>query len=491
MDNPCDLNISKGAIIGLKNTDDCSIIQDVPENSVTIVKSVPDQIIIANFTIFTKLETINVRAFWRHQKLQKVFFPPSLRTIGESAFQGCANLNCPLDLRNIRLSGWVFGFCMSLIGPVYLSGEATKARDLFSMCEKLVEIHVSNCTLIETKTFHNCRSLIEKYLDFSEVTTIKVSAFWACDSLIGPLYLPKIKVIESEAFIDCKKLVGIITNNCEMPIVRNEFARCPSLINLYNLTIVSYVFDGGFAGCLNLVGPIYLKNVTSIGNEAFIGCSKLTEIIDLSNVKTIGDKAFYGCKALNNLNISNVETIGQNAFYDCIKLTEIVGFNNISSIGNSAFMNCNLLKLIQIPSQKIEIINMKTFFNCKNLSDIVFPPNIISIQESAFSYCESLVSLIFPNRLKDISGSAFQHCVNLTTFNIVESLQHVGKLAFFNTSITCGFIPIRKIPKFRHAVPDHILANCDYDTIIHKRGFFLKILYTFTLQCLYIRRIYG
>ena len=288
----------------------------------------------------------------------------------------------------------------------------TKTNYIFTLCEKLTKIDLSNLnTQIITNMhcmFSQCKSL--KNIDLSNFNTKKVIdmswMFWGCKSLTNLdlssfntqnvfTFLGMFSYCESftdinlssfntqkakfmwNMFEGCKSLANINLSSFNTQNVVNigrMFFGCESLkkidlssFNTQNVTDMSYMFfECKSLTYINLYS-FYTENVTNM-RSMFYGCESLTNI-DLStfNAKNVTDMSymFFKCKSLINIDLSNFDT------------------KNVL-IMDSIFKNCDSLKKLDLTNFNTEnVINMDGLFdNCTNLKI----ENIITDDEGIKQY---------------------------------------------------------------------------------------------------------
>ncbi len=176
----------------------------------------------------------------------------------------------------------------------------------FDGCASLVEIDLNQVIEIKDYAFRN--SGLEKAI-LSEVVSLGTGAFFGCVNLESA-YIPK-KInsgnVPTEVFSGCVSLSVV-----EMPEVTG-FSKKNNLSAAFNgcvsLTDISFIsrFDKieayAFAGCTGLKSVDFTAtSVTEIGEKAFKGCTGLEHVVFSANVTKIGDGAFANVNDDNNLN---------------------------------------------------------------------------------------------------------------------------------------------------------------------------------------------
>lgn len=252
----------------------------------------------------------------------------------------------------------------------------------------------------ETGVFFNCTSLLN--VSLSDVTIIGDYSFYNC-TLLTAVDLPQVLSIGLDVFEQCYELSSV---NLPLATSIGEYAfyNCTSLSEL-NLPEVIEVGYGAFSSCSNL-NSIYLPSATSITSSAFISCAKLTSI-----------------------SLPNVSVFGNGQFQECIKLTS-VDIPLITSIENYTFYNCTSLYNVSTP--KVSSIKHNSFNGCASLSAITLT-SLTSIEYDVFKNCTALSAVSFPN-LETVGDGTFRGCIKLNHLNLSSCTTINGSNAFSGIS---------------------------------------------------------
>jgi len=281
-------------------------------------------------------------------------------------------------------------------------------------------------------SFHDANCLREVVISYG-ITTIKIDAFYGCESLETitlPSSIEYIDTITSSVFGECYALksINVDPNNKIFKSIDGvlyskdgkSLIRYPS-----NKIDTSFTIPNG---------------VTNINRNAFSECTNLVRITVPNSVVFIDGGAFYKCKSLENIEIPNgVTAIEDNTFSGCISLKEIVIPNGVNMIDINAFMECTALEKIVIPGS-VKTIKMNAFGKCTVLKSVIMEEGVNAIEKMAFAECTSLKTVIIPNSVTTIGHQAFVKCTSLNGVEIPESVTTIEHSAFYdnpNLTVYC------------------------------------------------------
>lgn len=227
--------------------------------------------------------------------LRFFYFPTTLQTIGNNAFDG----------RNIE-------------GAITIpEGVTTIGNYAFRGLHKATSVTLPNSlTTLGTYAFRRSdgTQLREVTLG-SGLTVIPNYAFYDLDSLRVVHNCGNITALGDDAFYNSEWLT--------------------SLEGLRPVTVGSDAFNY----CRRLAA-IDLSRCTTINSSAFYRCYGLTNL-DLTNVTSMGSGAFQECTGLTSVVIPDgLTTVPSYAFYSCTKLATVTLGASLTSLGYDAFNNC-------------------------------------------------------------------------------------------------------------------------------------------------------
>ncbi len=384
------------------------------------------------------LKSIGDEAFYG-TNITEIIIPNSVTGVGDYAFANS-------DIENFTITG---------------DGAITFGNGVFSDCQRLTEIDLSNANITEMGgyTFMNAVSL----------KTVKLSSL----DKLGAYTFMGATDIESVEFGENSKTTGnytFFTYSWDGSIIAYE--------KLTSVTLgggITAVGDYAFIYCTKLAS-IDIESATEIGDYAFYGCNLLSAVTGLDNVTEIGAYAFYNCKAMRTLNLAEVINVGVGAFRverdtEETVLSVSINMPKVQTIGAYAFYGTGAQK-INLPntilvSQDVNVYNVEgevygsrkatsigvgAFANAVNLIEInVADGNGTYFDENGVLYRKltddtyELVS--YPSylsqteyRIKDgtvrIEAYAFAGAKLLTKVTVPYSVKAIGAGAFFDSTVS-------------------------------------------------------
>ncbi len=369
--------------------------------------------------------TISNEAFWYLPNFDSVAFPTSLRSIGESSFEGCSNLKVitiPTGVETIKWSA--FQECSRLIS-ITIPGSVTNIEEYaFNKCYDLKHVHVawqdpisilsnvfedvdlSNVILHVPCGFSSAYQTANVWKDFGTILEDLPLASGTCgaqgDNLTWELFCDSILTISGTGEMANYSNVSsgpwysynssiqyVVIGNNVTSIGDYAFYNCVSLTSVTIPNSVTSIGEYAFGECSSLTSMTIPNSVTSIGNYAFRGCSALTSPVYNTHVFAYMPTSYSGAYTIPD----GIESIAGGAFIYCTGLTSVTIPNSVTSIGDDAFRECSGLTSVTIPNSVTSIGNY-AFGGCSALTSITIPNSVTSIGDYAFSYCSGLTSLI-------------------------------------------------------------------------------------------------
>lgn len=360
---------------------------------------------------------IATKAFQSNGKLRSVYFPDSVKTVGDAAFKSC-NLNSvrfPDDMIDIGESA--FSGCKLYTLTLPTKGLSEIKKYAFSSnYEYLLSIYIpDNIKVIGESAFDYCRAVVE-------------------------LRLPEtMESLGASCFKDLQAITSVTIPKGLKELPKSVFENCYGLKEVTIPNWIETIGEHAFSGCKNLTSVHLPEGLTSIEAYAF-DSTKLTSVTIPSSITELKVGVFNRCEALSEVVLpEELITIGELVFANCYSLVEITLPSGLTTLGDQAFEYSALTSIV-IP-EKITVINIDTFWNCKKLTSVTLPEGLLKIDERAFYYCIALKEISIPNGVTEISIGAFQFCSELTTINLPTSLTKIASSILHGTKIKNIVIP--------------------------------------------------
>ncbi len=426
--------------------------------------------------------------FWKDtgyiNNIEKVFLPESIKTIGDGAFAGWANLtDIEIPKTVTAIDGCAFENCVGLKSITLPDNISSIGYYAFAGCTGLSSITIpKSVIIIGDNAFKDCTSVTEinfnaSHLDQSfdtnyyyynnqnanpifnnagqskdgitinigsSVTVIPDGLFKQTTMIKEVNFTPDsiCTSIGSHAFSGCIRLTEAIISDSVTSLGYGAFSECIGLksITIPSAKFIHEMFIGDFPPSLT---SIVITNTSKIDSYAFANLTQLTSITLPEKLTTIGDSAFEDCSGLESITIPQaVTSIGNYAFRGCSNLTEINLNASNFALGSYPFEDCGQINTgitVNIGSTVTAIPDY--MFYGANIKNVSFSKNnsCTSIGVGAFLSCSNLTSIILPKELTTIGISAFEGCSGLTNIVIPDDITTI------NNSVFRGCINLKNI----------------------------------------------
>lgn len=250
--------------------------------------------------------------------MKKLIIPESVIDIGESAFEGCTDLEeADIHAKNI-------------------------GRRAFYGCKSLTKLTAEGLSTMHKNSFEDCSGIGEILKDAFKICCAPNKFKFKIDKSTGDFCLS----------LDCAQIIQpdhpenerdkhVIFGNS--PFLENDHLRKLALSN------IEAVCFGAFAEC-EALNTLIIKNTVCVGQFAFMSCHALDSAY--LDCKEIYGSAFSSCTSLEKVRLLNTEIIHSGVFSHCEALKEIKLPKTLRKIGNHAFYKTSIQRLTVPPGVK-------------------------------------------------------------------------------------------------------------------------------------------
>jgi hypothetical protein len=329
---------------------------DFPENSkITSVQNLAfykDAALVELTLVCDDLITIGPQAFDGASLKKLTIKAPNLKTVGTSAFNG--NSQMVVNAEDII--------------PPSLTSIGNSA---FKTCKKIAgKISLPNISgTLGTAAFHSCIGITEIEIVSEKLTAIGDTAFYGCTSCASvTLNCPNLTSIGGLAFSPAQ--TGEATN-----LKKLEY-NCPKVT-----TFADGVFTGNAAVSIDIAKIIH-PGVTRIGNNSFRYCRKMYGKVYLPKVTSIGSQAFYYAASIQEFETGEtLASLGEHAVQYCSALTNVIlRGSSLAKIAGCTFYQSKKIKRFELSAPLLSAVSVTS--NGEAFNDV--KPEKIYIHSAPF-----------------------------------------------------------------------------------------------------------
>ena len=424
------------------------------------------------------MTSIPTGQFMNTPYLKSVILPPTLITIGDSAFEqsGITSISIPNTVQTIEREAFFNTQQLSTLIFEEDSTIHTISVDAFRSSNiegsLIIPASVAN---IYGGAFSNTKLVNVSFEEGSQLTAILNHVFatnFKLKSIILPATITSIGLF---SFGSSNVLEEIIIPIGVTTIIQDAFSMCP-VLTIYaeidskptgwhanfnpNNRPIYWSFEGKYSDIdydyllfttgeaillgrsdtntdTNIIIPktVNLHNVIEIFSKAFDGDTTIETLYIPNTLKKIGTYAFRENTSLISITFeenSQLETIDMYAFYNASSLTGVILPDQLKVIGILAFRNTAITEIV-IPNSVVTIDNY-AFEMCYDLEVVYFETgsSLQTLGIGVFSRT-GVIDIVLPSSLTSIGNYCFQINASLLSVYIPESVIYVGSNLFSNS----------------------------------------------------------
>lgn len=329
---------------------------------VSEIASIASVLIIPEFVGGIFINSIASKAFRNEAIIEKVVLHSGIKEIGESAFEGCYNLNEILGQNS----------------QIIIKKDAFKDTAIF----KDQEVTYINNTLTRVNP------------GLSGVFEVKMGT----------------TAIADEAFKDCSQITEIILPEGLGVIGKGCFTNCS---NLYNITFPSRMDKIGaaaFTGCVALQSIYLPEGIDEIPRGTFCKCERLHEVHIPQSVKNIAFDAFKECGFMTQYEKGSQEELYIGHWlidYKWKEKEELIVREGTIGIADMSWVNASRLRSVRLPDS-LRYIGTEAFHGA-SITAIELPANLLHISRAAFRGAQ-LIEIVVPELVIQVEQWVFMDC---------------------------------------------------------------------------------
>ena len=386
--------------------------------------------------------------FYGMTNLKTVGMEGAFGDVGESAFEGCINLESITDDAIFTTFRRCACFGCSKLATIDLQNAMQYEDSCFEGCSLvtgagmwwdyvwtvgnrafaysgMVEARAVNLGRVKSYAFYHCRDLVT--VSFGELAEVDIETGAFAETMITSLEFPAlVGTIAAGSFENCTELVKVTYMGAD-PVYEEAFVGC------VKLTIDGLSFPNGY-DYVNFCGFSFCNFSGTRGDMSYSMEYNTYDLIleggDIEDFAPGGETPWKFCLMnIKKLHLGkNVRHIGAYAFEEG-NLVEIVG-QDVKSIGRGAFRMNHFLSKLNVPLKDMTYIGSNAFEDCTSLEEVELPL-VKTIPEYAFAYCSGLKRVKWNGMIGAIEVGAFYQCVSLdSNITFAAQLGQVSQWAF-------------------------------------------------------------
>ena len=397
------------------------------------------------------LTEIPSNVLYGNESIVNLTIGTSVKTIGDSAFRACINLETvtflPGGTEGLSIGEYAFGGTGQNMNNTKITSIALPERTSLIkqyafgyMSKNLVSISIPDTLDMLVDDGHNGATAFAG--EYQTIGTVTAGLDLSPNNSWMTINVTRGLENKTKTFTVIDNILYRLDKDGETP---TEIVVSPRITNVVRAEApgsVQHIGNYAFYYNMGLVELTFAERDTMTdeeGNETPLPL-------------TIGASAFYYCTKLEKLELpAGLEEIGENTFNGCSKLLSVKFSEGLKTIGANAFKGCSSLEYVYIPNT-VELLESGAFRGCTKLNKVEFQEGNdgtelelqdgewghvpegsttggYSFGDGVFSGCTALTSIRLPERTKRIGISAFA-ASGLEYIYIPSTVTSIGGEAF-------------------------------------------------------------
>ena len=381
-------------------------------------------------------------------------------TEGMSGILNAVGLNEADKVVKLKVKGEINSYDMIVIRdkmPLLQEIDLSEATVVASS-KPFYQTYCTGKNSLGSHAFYDLDKLVSVKLP-KDLTTLGDAAFFACAKLTSvDASATEALNMGSRTFTHCSNLQEFIAPPVLSNIGSYAFEMCSKLKKLNIQRITGSIETKGFLGC-----SIVRLDIDSIGGnistEAFRDCASLREVKIGTLVGDLGGRAFYGCSNLRSVEfVKGPQKIESNVFLLADKLETFVAGEGTKEILEKAFLAANQDYYTDIFGELHEQLIDKDRLALKR---VVLPESLQKIGKKAFYRCTSLCDFSIPQSVTSIDEEAFYDCRSIESVVIPNGVKSVASRAFMG----CNSLRNITFPEELEGIGVNAFFGCGLETL--------------------------
>ena len=364
---------------------------------------------IVTLKIGENVKSIDDEAFLNCSKLQKVWLPSSLESIGNKAFNGCKSITRVSTKTKTMPS---LGSEVFSTSSAYLFvPEGTESS--WTGFAKVVEGHY-----VGDVTSDNISYICMETGDATEKTSMLIKAPKTASTFASSVVFEKnsypLTTIGESAFEDNTAIVNLVIPDGVKAIEANAFKNASKLRTVEFPASIESIGDNAFEGCSLAYIQSYIQTPSAISENVFADAVYSNATLFVSD-NTSNNYNVDGWKNFTIVEGVYSEVTIEDMSYLCVMSQDKLVAKQTKSLSKTKEVKVPAKIFVDGINYQVEGIEKSAFEGNSSLEKVIVSEGIKTIGQSAFKQCSNLKSLVLPASLENVGDYAFDNCLRLAT----------------------------------------------------------------------------